>query len=207
MGYGLELVTPPADEPVDVAAAKEQLAIADAISYHDAHLESLIKAARVYVEGRTGLQLLLATYDLVLDRFPVGRTIYVPQPPLQSVTSIQYRDAAGQTQTLDAALYRVSTARQPGRIVRASSVSWPIVEDAADAVTIRYVCGHSTPADVPETIRRAILMIVAHWFTNREAVLTGTISKEIELAVSALLMQAKPGDDFTCYGLDGFGIE
>lgn len=40
---------------------------------------------------------------------------------------------------------------------------------------------------MPATIRRAILMLVAHWDENRSAVLTGTISKEVEFAVKALL--------------------
>ena len=31
------------------------------------------------------------------------------------------------------------------------------------------------------------MMLVSHWYENREAVLTGTVSKEVELGVSSLL--------------------
>jgi hypothetical protein len=37
--------------------------------------------------------------------------------------------------------------------------------------------------------KHAIKLLVAHWFRNREAVLVGTISKDMEKAVDALLVQ------------------
>ncbi|NDB18915.1 MAG: phage gp6-like head-tail connector protein [Actinobacteria bacterium] len=45
----------------------------------------------------------------------------------------------------------------------------------------------ANPLDVPKQAVHAINMLIGHWYFNREAVLTGTISKEIELAVAALL--------------------
>lgn len=40
---------------------------------------------------------------------------------------------------------------------------------------------------VPDEIRHAMLLLVAHWYENREAVLVGTISTEIQFAVDSLL--------------------
>lgn len=40
---------------------------------------------------------------------------------------------------------------------------------------------------VPKTAIQAMYLLIGHWYENREAVVTGTISKEIEFAVNALL--------------------
>ena len=45
----------------------------------------------------------------------------------------------------------------------------------------------ATDLGIPEQYRLALMVLVAHWWRNREAVLTGTISKEIEFSYWALL--------------------
>jgi hypothetical protein len=39
----------------------------------------------------------------------------------------------------------------------------------------------------PEDIKQAVRMLVAHWYLNREAVVVGSTSAEVEIAVRALL--------------------
>jgi hypothetical protein len=36
-------------------------------------------------------------------------------------------------------------------------------------------------------MRQAVLMLVAHWYENREAIVVGTISSEVSLGVNQLL--------------------
>jgi hypothetical protein len=52
--------------------------------------------------------------------------------------------------------------------------------DITDTGTGRHMCGW-----VPWTVKQAVLLVVGHWYRNREAV--GTVSTEIELAVKSLL--------------------
>ncbi|MDD1150400.1 head-tail connector protein [Pseudomonas sp. TNT2022 ID357] len=40
-------------------------------------------------------------------------------------------------------------------------------------------------------VEQAILLLVGHWYANREAVVTGTISTAVPLAVERLLMYRK----------------
>jgi len=40
-------------------------------------------------------------------------------------------------------------------------------------------------------VRQAVLLLVAHWATNREAVVTGTTSAAVELGVASLLWYRK----------------
>lgn len=44
-----------------------------------------------------------------------------------------------------------------------------------------------TAEKVPARLIQATLMLVAHWFANREAVVTGTITTQVPLAVESLL--------------------
>ena len=58
--------------------------------------------------------------------------------------------------------------------------------DAPGAVTLTMVAGYGAAADVPYSIRQAILLMVAHWFVNREAASPVSL-KELPLGVAALL--------------------
>ena len=92
-----------------MAEAKERLRITG--DSFDADLASLLRAARQEIDGSSGWlgrALITQTWDLLPTSFPTaGWPIYIPLPPLQSVTSISYVDAAGATQTIAASEYRV----------------------------------------------------------------------------------------------------
>lgn len=44
---------------------------------------------------------------------------------------------------------------------------------------------------VTKDVEQAMLLLVGHWFNNREAVVIGTISSAVPLAVESLLWQRK----------------
>lgn len=44
--------------------------------------------------------------------------------------------------------------------------------------------------DAPPVVQQAVRLLTMHWFVNREAVVTGTISTELQLAVDSLLRAA-----------------
>lgn len=83
---------------------------------------------------------------------------------LSTGTDYYVRDASAQT-------FKVTTTPSTGSAV-----------DITDTGTGLHYAG-----EFPDTIKMAIKHVVAHWYRNREAVLTGTISKEIEIGVRALL--------------------
>lgn len=183
----LVLVTGPAIEPVSVAEAKAHLRV-DADT-DDALITALVAAARQHAEAVTRRALITQTWELVLDGWPSGGEIALPLPPLQSVTSIAYTDADAGEHVLDAGDYLVDTAAEPGRIVR-TAAGWPSVSlQEAAAIRVRFVAGYGdAAADVDEAIRQAILLLVGHWYENREAVVgTGAVPKPLPLAFDALL--------------------
>jgi uncharacterized phiE125 gp8 family phage protein len=158
-------------------------------STEDNLLSVLITAAREYCEGYTGRALATQTIEAYLDEFPCGDCIELPRPPLQSVTSVKYTDSAGTETTMTVTTqYLVDADSDVGRIVLPYGVSWPsFTEYPVNPIKIKYVCGYYASNLIPKSIKQAMLLLIGHWYANREAVLTGSISKEIEFAVKALL--------------------
>lgn len=153
----VRVTTEPTQEPLSLADLKARLQVDH--DDDDATLRALLVAARQAVEGWEWRSHLTQTRTMALDRFPC-HTIYVPAPPLQSVTSITYVDAVGDEQTLSASLYQVDTASEPGRIVPAYGEVWPVTRCQPNAVTIVYVAGHTDPCDVSGKSKIAITELV-----------------------------------------------
>lgn len=188
MQGSLKLITAPTVEPVDLTQALLHLRITN--NEEHALVINLIKAARRWCEDFAGLSFVNTTWDYSLPDFPGGDGVIVlPRPPLVSVTHIQYVDANGTTQALAASTdYTVNTYSEPGEIWPAYGTAWPGVRDVPGALVVRFIAGFgSAAADVPENARQAVLLMIGHFYENREAVLAGTISKEIEFGVKSLL--------------------
>ncbi len=139
---GLVQTIPPARYPVHLDEVKLHRRIDS--TAEDSLLTRLIAAATARVEIYIGSQLVTATWQLTLDAFPA--IIYIPYPPLQSVSSIAYVDEDGATQTLaETTDYVVDTSDFLGRIAPAYNEAWPSTRSEHDAVTITYVAGYATP--------------------------------------------------------------
>jgi uncharacterized phiE125 gp8 family phage protein len=152
-----------------------------------AHITALTEAAVSMVETKCRRALLTQSWTATFDGFCPA--LHLLLPPVQSVTSVKYLDAAGDQQTLAGAAYRlIDPASWDPRIVPASGTSWPATADYLNAVEVEFVTGYGDDAeDVPAPIRQAILMTVAHWYTNREATITGTIVAVLPIGVAELI--------------------
>lgn len=151
-------------------------------------ISALITSAREYCEGFTGRALATQTLEAYPKRFPCKNEIEIPHPPLQSVTSVKYTDSDGDetTMTVDTD-YIVDTDSTVGKIVLPYAKVWPTATlYTVNPIKIRYVAGYTT---IPISIKQSMLLLIGHWYANREAVLVGqgTMSKEIEFAVKSLL--------------------
>ena len=197
MSYGLSINTAATSDPVTTAEAKTHLAIDD--DYYDTFVGSLISAATGHVENMTNRQIMSATYDLKVDRFPSGRRrLFIPKGQLTSVTSVTYTDTNGDSQTFSSSDYSVVTDQEPGFIEPVYDKVWPAARLQAETVAVRFVAGYASASDVPDGIKQAILLTVGHWFANREAVSNGSFT-EVPMAVESLANQFKIGDAFVCY--------
>lgn len=169
---GLSLVTAPAIEPVTLSEAKAHLRVEH--TNEDALILGLIQAAREYAEVYCNRALLTQTWDLTLDYFPACGFIELPKPILQSITSITYKDTAGDTQTWATSNYIVDTKGVFGRITPAYGIVWPSTQSIINAVTVRFVAGYGDDTDsVPQSIKQGILMYVADLYDGRQSSVIG----------------------------------
>ncbi len=168
----------PAAEPVTLEEAKVQLRLRSADTDEDDLIGNLIVAARELVEGFTGLVLTARTVVETRDRLEGWVDLHAW--PIRNILSIDYLDAAGAEQTLVAGDYIGSLARRPVRMVAGIGKVWPRTAAAAGAVTVTLEAGFPTPADVPFSLRRAMLVLITSMYENRtelpEAVVTAASS-------------------------------
>jgi hypothetical protein len=154
----LRLKTPPAVEPISLAAARLQIKMDS--DFEDVLINEGIAAARRDAENFLRRSLVTQTWTLAYDEFPDGsgggrhldaayvdyyrdfRIIPIPRPPLQTISSIKYigrrdaldptrdsaYDAATRLHTLDPAHYQVDALSEPGRIAPITSEFWPFTD-------------------------------------------------------------------------------
>lgn len=191
MPLTLNRTSAPSLEPLTTAEAKSHLRVDG--SNDDALIDALITASREHVEETTRRALITQTWELSLDCFPSmswprsGSVIWIPRSPLQSVTKIDYVNTAGTTETLDASRYRVDSKSEPARVTEAENENWPLTDGVTNAVTVEFEAGYGDDAsDVPQGIKQAMLLLIGHWYENREAAAPENLSEHPK-AVDALL--------------------
>lgn len=166
----LKLITPPAIEPVTLAEAKAHLRCGDD---EDSLITALIQTAREECEHRTERSLITQTWERVLDFFPPVE-IELGRPPVQSIVSITYYDAAGALQTMDSADYSLDVDLKPGWVSPAYGTVWPNTYDMPNAVRVRFLAGYGdTAADVPATSKAWMLLRIGTLYKHRESTVVG----------------------------------
>lgn len=173
----LDQVAVPTGLAIDVAYFAEQHLRIPLSGAESARLTRAIEASTQQAERMLERSLLPQTWDLVMDRFPF-LFIELQRPPLISVTSVQYVDEDGDTQTLDSSQFRVIQQTGPRArrswIERDEDVTWPVTRRQSDAVTVTYRAGYvetigASPevTKVPEAILEGIAIRAAEFYKQR----------------------------------------
>lgn len=182
------LVTPPAATPVSLAEAKAHLRIDG--NDEDVLVTALIAAAVAHLDGWSGIlgrALVTQTWQQDLDQFPRDR-IALPLAPVQSITSVGYRDTDGEEQTLDSPAYVLTMRAGTTAVERTDGAEWPSTARRPDAVRVTFVAGYGNAAAVPADIKSAILLMVGDLYAHRETALVGNVAAvPMSITVEALL--------------------
>ena len=175
----LKLITPPATEPVTMEEAKAHLGVNHTES--DNQITDLITSAREYCEGYQNRAYITQTWDLWLDDWPDKDHIYIPRPPLQSVTHVKYYGTDNTEYTMGAADYFVDDKNEPGRVALAYNKSWPTTTlRPANGVVAQFVAGYGLAASVPQKVKQAILLKIELDFDEHEPAETDSLLKAIK---------------------------
>jgi len=190
-------------------AESEALSLADVKNHlritttdDDDALRSFIAGIRHRTEWHLLKTLVTSTWVLRLDSFyPKGEIaltvdqyngylsatlddeICLPMGPVQSITSVEYVDTDGATQTLSSSLYQFDSR---GRLKPAYGTVWPATRAQYDAVTVTYKAGVTHAGNVAEDIKLAMLMWIGACDINRENIAFTQVS-EIPAGAKSIL--------------------
>lgn len=174
------LVVPPQiPDAVGLLAAKEHLRV---IGDDDNGLiEALIRAALSRAETETGRAFAAQTWETTFNGFSAG-PLLLPRAPVSSVVSITYRTGTSTTAVMDASAYYLAEWLSSWEV--RPNGSWPAdVAEGYGTVVVRYVAGSDY---VPPDVGMAVLLMVGHWYANREAASPDSL-REMPLGASAIL--------------------
>lgn len=168
---------------VSLEEAKAHLSIIDDDSQDDL-IGGLIEAAQEHIEDFTGQILSRREVTQGFDWFDRELRLHAWPIADPTIASIDYLDPAGIEQSFTA--YRIAALARPARLVPALGASWPAAAVTPGAVRVTVHAGYARRDEVPKALRQAMLLLVGHWFANREAVNVGNIVNELPFAVQAL---------------------
>jgi uncharacterized phiE125 gp8 family phage protein len=160
------LLSAPAVEPVTLADVKAHLRIGDAVE--DAYLTGLIRVARDHLERATGLLPITQSWRLALDGVAPDGVIQILKGPVQRIDAIRAYDAQGKPQALPLTGLAFERDCVPARL---STPVGALAGLGVNGVEVDFTAGFgATGNEVPDSIRRALLLHVAQMFEYRGAV-------------------------------------
>ena len=144
--------SPPAIYPISLEEAKAHLRVLS--TDEDSYISSLIPAATRYCEQYQGR--VYAQRDIIFINDNFVSPWRLPLAPVSSIKTLSVGDA-----TLDETDFSIDGL---GRVRIFSDVC------AGEEVKITATCGYADIADTPTPVKQAILLLVGHLYSNREAV-------------------------------------
>jgi uncharacterized phiE125 gp8 family phage protein len=174
-------------EPVTLAEAKAQCRMVEDNS-EDTFLTSLLAPSRAYVERYTGYFYDSGNRTATFTRW--GDFLEIPRRPVTSITSVTYTNEDGNNATYTGFLTTIGN--YSTRIYPAIDDDFPALADGG-LITVVYVAGALGSTSEEYLIgKRAMLLLIGHWFENREAAALGVTSTEVDFAVRSLLDELRP---------------
>jgi len=134
----------------------------------DAYLTDLTSQSADYLESVCGLRLITQTWRQYLDAMPQSGCVRLAVQPVRSIAEMRVYDEAGDPQIVALTSLELDAVSSPPRLVVREAVQ---TARAVNGIEIDIVAGFGdTPADVPDSLRRALLLLAAHAYEFRGAV-------------------------------------
>jgi uncharacterized phiE125 gp8 family phage protein len=178
------LLTAPAIEPVSLDEARAFLRV----EHHDDDevIAALAAGARIHVEAATRRALITQNWRISRDAWPDDGRLEIRPGPLQSLGAACVYDLENMAHDVDLQAF-VPDLGASALVFAPWAVPAPGRPNAGIALDV--VVGYGDAAiDVPEPLRQAIRLLIAHWYDNRGVVAPGTTQAAVlPQSVSALL--------------------
>lgn len=129
---------------------------------------SMIEAATNQCEIEAERALITQTWRASYCQMAI--TLSIPRPPLVSITSVEYLDRNEDWQTVDPSRYYLHSDGEPSWIQFKPTYSFPSLSDSDLPLRVTFVAGYGAASAVPENAKRAICILAAHYYENRQIV-------------------------------------
>lgn len=173
----IEVVTAATTSAVTLAEAKAHLRVLH--EDDDDLITAQLAAACDTIERATRVALQPQTLRCSLKDWPqADRRLWVPRPPMVSVTHVKYMDADNVERTVSSGNY--FTLLNTGSVVFLADFSWPSLADRPDAVRVTYVAGVAT---IPTSLKQCILLQLQQGYDGQD--------ERRQRAIDALIEQHK----------------
>ncbi|MFA5897938.1 MAG: head-tail connector protein [Hyphomicrobium sp.] len=181
------LVTPAdANDPI-ITTAEAKLHCHIDGAEEDALVAALVAAATKHLDGYAGIlgrALVTQTWRQNFDDFSTCFRLPLQAATISSITS---QNTAGQIATITATNYALQEDALGSFVRFKDDYSFPSDLYQTKAIAVNFTAGYGAAAEVPEPIKQAMLLLIGHWYANREAVNVGNIVTPLPFAVDALL--------------------
>lgn len=181
-------------EPVTLTEAKAQCRMADDTS-EDTFITSLIAPARAYVERVSRLSFVGEARTDTFRRW--GDYLEIWRRPVDSITAVTYSVSDDPLDDVEYEGFAADLNSFPLRIYPALGGNGFPELVAGQTITVTYTTGAlATTSEEYLIAKRAILLLIGHWFEFREAALIGQVTDEIAFAVTSLLDDLRPASAY-----------
>lgn len=162
----LSLLSPPLAGPIPLADAKAWLRIEH--DDDDASIASLLDACTLHLEAVAGIRLITQSWRQYADAMPHCGTLRLEAGPVRQVTAMRWFDANGDGVEVPAESIILDKAGTPPRLRVLENID---PAPAINGIEIDLLVGFGdTGNEVPDNLKRALLLLLAHAYEFRGAV-------------------------------------
>lgn len=153
----------------------------------DELIGGLARAAERHLSGPEGwLGRSIGLQTLTLRTIAFSLCARLPCGPVAEVTEVAYFDDVDGRVLVGADIYQlVDEGSVVARIELRAGRSWPFQFAPTTRVEISYVAGYPA-GKAPDPLVQAMLLLIGHWYENREAAAIGQAASPLPFAVEAL---------------------
>jgi uncharacterized phiE125 gp8 family phage protein len=159
-------LSPPLAEPLTLAEVRAHLRLDT--QDEDELLAALITVAREHLEREAGLVLASRDFRLCLDAWPDDGILTIARGPVRQVTEVTVYDGEGDGQAVDLGGHLLDGEARPARLWLRQT---PEPGRVLNGIEVEFVAGFGeSGAEVPETLKRAMLLHIGAMFACRGVV-------------------------------------